>query len=148
MDAVPEILLDRSRDTKKLSRMVVVSLLLHGALITAITVLPRLLPVAAPASSERVMNISLAGPEGPIQGHNAMSGKQIQEAVPDTAKPKNDAPPALEKPAMVENVKTAKPLPKAIAKAEPKKEVPQLHGRTPTQGAEVKAGAARVYTHG
>jgi len=148
MDAVTQVLLDRSREAQKFSRMVVVSLLLHGVLITAFTVVPRLLPSPAARPPERVMNISLAGPEGPIQGRNPMSAKPIQEAVPPTVKPKNDAPPALPKPEMVEAVKSAKPPPKAVAKPEPKKEVPQLHGRTPTQGKEVTPGAARVDTGG
>src|SRR5262249_38352760 len=52
---------------------------------------------------------------------------------------------ALPKPEMVEPV-AKKPEPKAAAKPEPTKEEPQLHGRTPTQGAEVKAGTARVDT--
>jgi TonB family protein len=147
LDVVTAVLIDRTRYTERLSRMVIVSLLLHGTLLTVLTLAPRYwTPASAP--NEHVMNISLAGPEGPIQGHNPMAGKQIQEAVPETVKPKNDTPPALEKPEMVENIKTAKPQPKAITKSEPKKDVPQLHGRTPTQGAEVKAGSARVDTQG
>jgi TonB family protein len=43
-------------------------------------------------------------------------------------------------------VPSKKPEPKTVAKAEPKKTEPQLHGRTPTQGAEVKEGSARVQT--
>jgi TonB family protein len=148
MDAVTEVLLDRSSDVQKLSRMVMVSLLVHGTLLTAIAVVPRLLPSQAAPPPEHVIDIAVSGPEGPIQGRNAMAGKEIQQAVPDVAKPKNDAPPALIKPEMVESVKTAKPEPKAIPKPEPKTEVPQLHGRTPTQGTEVKAGAARVDTNG
>jgi TonB family protein len=148
MDAVTQVLLDRSRDAQKISRMVVVSLLLHGAVITTIAVLPRLLPARSAPPAERVMSISLAGPEGPIQGRNAMAAKPIQEAVPETVKPKNDAPPALPKPEMVEAAKSAKPESKSVAKPEPKKDVPQLHGRTPTQGKEVTPGAARVDTGG
>src|SRR4030095_6228239 len=56
------------------------------------------------------------------------------------------APPARAKPDMVEPVPSKKPEPKTAAKPEPKKTEPQLHGRTPTQGAEVKQGSARVQT--
>lgn len=49
---------------------------------------------------------------------------------------------------MVEPVKAAKPEPKAAARPEPKKEEPQLRGSKPTQGAEVKAGSAKVDTQG
>src|SRR6476646_4565352 len=107
--------------------MVIVSLLLHGTLLTVLTIAPRYwTPATAP--NEHVMNISLAGPEGPIQGHHAEAAKEIQQAAPSDAKPKNDTPPALTKPEMIEPVKAAKPEPKALAKPEPKKEVPQLHG--------------------
>ena len=85
---------------------------------------------------------------GPLQGHNPISAKAVQEAAPPEAKPKNDSPPALSKPEMIEAVKTARPQPKAPAKPEPKQEVPQLHGPKPTQGAEVKPGVAKVETHG
>jgi TonB family protein len=147
MDAVTEVLLDRSQDAQKLSRMVVLSLLLHGVLLTAIVVVPQLLPARAAQPAEHVIDISVSGPEGPIQGRNAEAAKAIQQAVPEATKPKNDAPPALTKPEMVESVKNAKPETKAL-KEDPKKDVPQLHGRTPTQGAEVKPGAARVDTGG
>jgi TonB family protein len=49
---------------------------------------------------------------------------------------------------MVEPLKTARPQPKTAAKFEPKKNEPQLHGRTPTTGPEVKQGTARVETGG
>jgi TonB family protein len=146
MDAVTEVLLDRSQTAEKISRMVVVSFVAHAAILAAFTYIPR--HQSADADTSHVMTISIAGAPGPIQGRNPMAGKQVQEAVPDTVKPKNDAPPALVKPEMIEPIKAAKPEPKTVAKPEPKKVEPQLHGRTPTQGAEVKAGGARVETHG
>jgi len=94
------------------------------------------------------MNISLAGAPGPVQGHNPITSQAIQEVAPDPAKARNDAPPALPKPEMVEPIKAVKPDPKTPAKAEPKKETPQLRGSKPTQGAEVKAGEAKVDTRG
>jgi outer membrane biosynthesis protein TonB len=146
MDAVTEILLDRSRDADKLSRMMIVSLVAHAALISAFAFAPDRWSTAPPPN-EHVMNISLAGSPGPIQGHNPEAAKAIQEAVPEPAKAHNDAPPALAKPDMVEPIKAARPDPKTPAKPEPKKEVAQLHGSKPTQGAEVKAGTAKVETH-
>ncbi|HYT76273.1 MAG TPA: TonB C-terminal domain-containing protein [Vicinamibacterales bacterium] len=147
MDAVTEVLIDRSREAERLTRMVVVSLVLHGTLITAVTLLPRFLSTP-PAEPAHVMTISLGGAPGPMQGHNPISAKPVQEAAPETTKPKEEAPPALAKPEMIEPVKAAKPQPRAAAKPEPKKEIPQLHGRTPTTGPEVKQGAARIETHG
>lgn len=146
MDAVTEVLLDRSHQADRLSQMVVVSLAAHAILLAAVTFAPRFWPDESNPDLSHVMTISLAGGEGPIQGRNPQSAKAVQQAVPDVAKPKNEAPPMLTKPEMVEPVKTAKPEPKAIPRNEPKKVEPQLHGRTPTQGAEVRQGTARVET--
>jgi outer membrane biosynthesis protein TonB len=146
MDAVTEILVERSEKVDSLTRMVVLSLAAHAAIVAAVTVLPgrwSSAPDTAP-----VMMISLSGAPGPKQGNNTTAAKQIQQAVPETAKPKNDAPPALARPEMIEPVKTARPESKTPAKPEPKKEAVQLHGAKPTQGTEVKAGAARIETHG
>jgi outer membrane biosynthesis protein TonB len=145
MDAVSEILDDRARQTDKVTRMVVVSLMLHAAIITGLTFAPR--GSADEVDMSRVMMISIAGgAPGPDQGRNPMTPKPVQEVAPDLTKAKNDAPPAIAKPEMVEPVKTAPTPPKAVAKPEPPKETPQLRGRTPTQGAEVTKGTARVDT--
>jgi outer membrane biosynthesis protein TonB len=147
MDAVTEILLDRSREADKATQMVIVSLVAHAVLLSVFAFLPGRHGPAAPAS-EHVMNISLAGAPGPIQGHNPVSGKAVQEPALETVKPREDAPPTLARPEMTEAVKTAKPVPKTPARPEPKKDVVQLHGTKPTQGAEVKAGSAKMETHG
>jgi outer membrane biosynthesis protein TonB len=147
MDAVTEILLDRTREADKVSRMVIVSLVAHAVVISAIAFLPS--PWGSTSADPvPVMTISLGGAPGPQQGRNPISSKAIQEAVPENVKANNDAPPALAKPEMIEPVKAAKPEPKAAAKPEPKKEVPQLRGSKPTQGAEVRAGSAKVETQG
>jgi TonB family protein len=145
VDAVTEVLLDRRREADTLSRMVVLSLIAHGVLLTVIAFAPAWRN-AAPDNS-RVMTISLAGADGPIQGRNPTAGRQIQEVAPATAKPRNDTPPAPPKPEMVEPIKAAKPAPKVVSRPEPKKDDPP-RGRTPTQGAEVKAGDARADTKG
>jgi outer membrane biosynthesis protein TonB len=146
MDAVTEVLLERSERVDNLARMLIVSLVAHAAIVTAVTLLPR--QWASPRDNAPVMTISLGGAPGPQVGHNPISAKQIQEAVPETVKPRNDVPPALAKPEMIEPVKAAKPEPKTAAKPEPKKDVVQLHGSKPTQGTEVKAGSAKIETHG
>ena len=146
MDAVTQVLLDRSRDAQKISNMVVLSLVLHGVLLTALVVLPH--EFARPPEPTNVMTISLGGPPGPIQGRTSISAKQVQQVAPDAAKPKADTPPALPKPEMVEALKTAKPLPRSTARPEPKKEPTPLHGSKPTEGPELKQGIARVETHG
>src|SRR5262249_5790430 len=100
MDAVTQVLLDRTRVAQNVPRMVVVSLLLHGAFVTAIIVLPHVL--ARPAEPKNVMTIMLGGAPGPVQGRLAIADKAVQTAVPDAVKPKQDTPPALPKPEMVE----------------------------------------------
>jgi TonB family protein len=144
MDAVTEVLLDRSHQADRLSQMVVLSLVAHAMLISVVTLSGRLWPHRDAAENTHVMTISLAGGSDVIQGRNPISNKEIQQAVPETAKPKNDTPPAPAKPEMVENV--SKVQPKPITKPEPPKTTPQLSSRTPTQGAEVRKGAARVET--
>lgn len=147
MDAVTEVLIDRSHEADRLARMVVVSLVGHAMLLAIVTLSPRFWPAPADADASHVMTISLAGGDTVVQGRNPVSNKEVQQAVPETAKPKNDAPPAPTKPEMVEPLKAVKTEPKTVKQPEPKKEAPQLKGRTPTQGAEVKAGSARVETH-
>jgi TonB family protein len=147
MDAVTEVLVARSHDTEKLSGMVLLSLAAHAALIALLVVLPKQW-----GSQQRddgpVMTISLGGAVGPRQGINPISARPIQQVSPDAPKANTQPPPALTKPEMVEPLKTAKVQPKAIAKPDLKKTEPQLHGRTPTTGPEVKTGAARIETGG
>lgn len=144
MDAVTQILLDRSRETEAITRVVVLSLAAHAILIAAIVLLPG--RFASQPENAHIMTISLAGAAGPVQGHNPESAKPVQQVAPPSAKPQPEAPPALAKPDMVEPIKKAPPVPKAVAKPEPQKETQQLHGRTPTQGAEVTKGISRTDT--
>ena len=145
MDAVSEILDHRARETDKVTKMVVVSLMLHAAIITGLTFAPR--GSSDEVDMSKVMMISIAGgAPGPDQGRNPMSSRPIQEVAPDPSKARTDTPPAVAKPEMIEPLKTAPTPPKTVAKAEPPKEAPQLKGRTPTQGAEVTKGTARVET--
>jgi outer membrane biosynthesis protein TonB len=146
MDAVTEILLERSQQADRVSRMVVLSLIAHGVLVTAIA----FAPTSSRSAAEKVpvMTISLGGAPGPDQGRTPIASKEVQEVAPANTKPVNDSPPAMAKPEMVVPVKTAKPEPKSAAKPEPKQETQQLRGRKPTQGTEVKPGDAKVETHG
>jgi TonB family protein len=144
MDAVSEILDDRSRAADSLGRSVSVSFVAHVAVIAVLTILPRF--SVAPDDRSHVMTITLGGAEGPDQGRNPMSARQVQEAAAEGKKP-TDTPPAAPKPEMIEPVKKAPTPPKAAAKPEPPKAAPQLQGRTPSQGAEVNKGTARIETN-
>jgi len=148
VDAVTQILIDRSQQVDKISRTVLLSLAAHVAFIAGIAFMPAGWGAAVRPDTSNAMVISLGGAEGPRQGMTAISAKPVQEAAENAPKPSVQAPPALSKPEMIEPLKTAKPQPKATAKVEPRKVEPQLHGRTPTQGPEVKQGTARVETGG
>ena len=143
MDAVSEILDDRARDTESLSRSVTLSLGAHIAIIAALVLAPRFDGVQEERA--RVMTISLGGAEGPQQGRNPMDARKIEEAVPEGKKP-TDTPPMATKPEMIEPTKTA-PVAKGKPKPDPPKITPQLQGRTPSQGAEVNKGSARIETN-
>ena len=143
MDAVSQILADRTRETDKFSRMVLVSLVAHAAIVTAVTLMPSRWN-AEPAQKD-VMVISLGGPPGPIQGRNPISGRPVDEAVPETVKPRVETAPSPAKPEMVLPTKPVKPEPKPTkAKADPE----PTRSKPPSQGAEVKQGSARVETQG
>jgi TonB family protein len=144
MDAVSELLVDRSREAGSLSRMVMVSLAAHVAIVAAISFVPR--PSSVAQDQRRVMTIVLSGAEGPDQGRNPTSARQVQETVPESAKPR-DTPPAPPKPEMIEPAKTAPAAAKANTKPEPPKPAPQLQGRAPSQGPEVTKGTARIETN-
>ena len=149
MDAVTEILLDRSQAAEGIGRTVLLSLLAHMVLIAAVVLLPAGWRSVTSKDESHVMTISLGGAPGPRQGMTPISAKPVQQAAPAPVKPKVEAPPALTKPEMVEPLKNAKPQPKAIAKPDVmRKQEPQLHGRTPTTGPEVKSGVARIETEG
>jgi TonB family protein len=145
MDAVTQILVDRSHEADSLSRTVLLSLAAHAALLALVVFLPAGWGSAV-KEDKAVMVVSLAGAPGPRQGLNPMTTRPVQQATPDLPKPKNEPPPALAKPEMVEPIKSARPQPTATAKPEPKKPEPQLHGRTPTTGPQPKSGTARVET--
>ena len=145
MDAVTQVLLERSHQADRLSRMVVVSLAAHAALLALVAISPRLFPQAEVVEQTRSMTISLSGGDSQTQGRNPISNREIQQAVPDSAKARNDTPPPPARPEMVESI-AKKPEPTTPPKPEPKKPEPQLRGRTPTQGAEVRPGMARVET--
>ena len=148
MDAVTQVLVDRSRQADNISRMVVLSLAAHAAFVAAVAFMPSIWSTTVRPDASRTMVISLGGAPGPRQGMTAISAKPVQEVAPNPPKANEQAPPALAKPEMVEPLKTAKPQPKATAKLDTKKIEPQLHGRTPTKGTEVNEGASRVETGG
>jgi TonB family protein len=142
-EAVSAILLARSREVEGLNKMLMLSLIAHGAFLIALVVVPREWLASNPPAQEKPMMISLASVAGPnVGGLTPVAARTIQEKSAEV-KPVV-TPPATKAPAMVlpENVKPVaptKPTEKPIEKSSTRK---------PSTGAEVRTGAARAETKG
>ena len=145
-EAVSAILHDRAREAAGLSRMLMLSLGVHVALIIGLILVPADWRSRRPAEAA-VMTVSLGGAEGPdTGGMTTMAGRAVQTiAKPDSPKAM-DTPPAAKPPEMVEPDKLTKPTAKPTRPID--KPADKSTQRTPTAGAEIKAGSARVNTGG
>jgi TonB family protein len=142
-EAVSEILEERAQLTQGISRMVLLSLLAHGALLSTLVLAPQYWSKTT-VNNEKVIVISLGGAEGPESGgKNPLSAKPVQEVAPPTPRVR-ETPPAPKPPEMVTPEPAAKPAPKPTT-AKPV-EKPVETSRKPTTGAEVKAGSAVAET--
>src|SRR3954454_4038324 len=101
MDAVTQILIDRSRETDTISRMVVLSLVAHAVLIGVVAFMPAGWGAATKDDKTATMVISLGGAPGPRQGQTPISAKPVQEAAPNAPKSNVQAPPDHRKAVMV-----------------------------------------------
>jgi TonB family protein len=139
-EAVSSILIGRSREADGFSRMLVVSLVIHGACLTALLLVPR--EWLQTAREERVPPIVISlGPSGTADtgGMTAITTRAVQAEA--DAKPVN-TPPAAKVPEMVAPVPEVKPQPvKPVSKPLEKSAT-----KKPTTGPEIKSGAARVIT--
>lgn len=143
-EAVSEILTERAQVTGGVSRMVIVSLIAHGVLLSTMIVAPAFWR-AAPKVNQNVMEISLGGVEGPkTGGMTPPSARKVDEVAERDPRARADTPPPP-KPEMVEPTPTTKPAPKATAK--PVETKPKDTGKKPAVGAEISKGTARVETN-
>jgi periplasmic protein TonB len=127
--------------------MVVISLVVHAAVIAAVALSPSSWRTRDTAP-RTVMTISLGGAPGPRAGGlTSMAGRPVQQAVPPQpqARPEPVRPPAAKPPEMVEPSKTA-PRPTPRATTPPQTTTEQARGRTPTTGARVSEGQAKADT--
>ena len=141
MDAVSQVLVDRTRERGGLERMIGAAVAAHVAFIAALVVAPAWLLGGSSASEpEAVMTISLGGPAGPnVGGMTTIGGRPIQTEALEARKAIEPVrPPAARAPEMIEPTKNA---PK---KAEAKIDAKDPKGRTPTKGAEVRPGSSVV----
>jgi len=148
-EAVSIVLSDRARETDGLSRMLMVSLAAHLALVVAIVVMPSdwLSPTPEP---DQVMTISLGGTPGPeTGGMTSIADRPVQAIAKPDAPRRIETPLATKAPEMVEPERMVKPMPKPPPpRPEVKQPAEAARSRTPTAGAEIKPGAARVPTGG
>ncbi len=140
-EAVSSILIGRSREAEGLSRMVLISLVIHGVLMTALVLVPRDWLRGQPEEQAPPMMISL-GPSGTADtgGMTAITSAPVQAESPTDAKPLRPAEKTPEMLAPAPEVKPKvpeKPVTKPIEKSATKK---------PSTGPEIKSGAARVVT--
>lgn len=138
MDAVSEVLVDRSRDVAGLERMLAASVAAHVVFVAAVVIAP--FSWGGEAQDEGpIMTITLGGAEGPVSGGlTSMGGRPIQSVPTEMKKTIEPVrPPAAAAPEMVEPVKNAPK--KSEAKVDPAKDP---KSRTPTKGAELQKGSA------
>lgn len=138
MDAVSEILVDRSRELGGLERMVATSVAAHVVFVAAVV----LAPISwgdARQDEGPVMMISLGGAEGVVSGGLTSLTTRPVQSVPTEIKKTIDPvrPPAAAAPEMIEPLKNAPK--KSDAKVDPAKDP---KSRTPTKGAELQKGEA------
>ena len=141
-EAVSSILIGRSREADGLSRMVLISLAIHGVLLVALVIVPRDWLRMQTEEEATPMMISL-GPSGTADtgGMTAITARPVQQESAET-KPVN-APPAPKVPEMVAPAPDVKPKPVTKPIEKP---VEKSSTRKPSTGAEVRSGAARVET--
>jgi TonB family protein len=144
MDAVSEVLRDRSRELDGLQRTFIASLLAHVALVAFVVFAPGAWLGARPVQPEEPrMVISLGGPEGPRTGMTTMSARPVQAQNVEPRKTIEPVrPPAARTPEMVEPRQTAPR--RTETRAETTARDPR--GRTPTRGEEVRPGTAVAET--
>jgi protein TonB len=141
-EAVSSILIGRSRQADGLNRMVLVSLIVHGVLLTTLVLVPRDWLRTNPEAQSPPMMISL-GPSGTADtgGNTAITTAPVQTESPTDAKPV--VRPAEKEPEMIAPEPDVKPKP---AQKPVQKPIEKSTTKKPSTGPEIKSGAARVVT--
>ncbi len=143
-DAVTEVLVERARDGRGLSPMVVASAALHVGLIAFVLLMPQEWR-RNPVEPTTVMTISLGGAPGPRNGGmTPMGGRPVQEVqAQPPARPEAVRPPAPRAPEMTMPDEKARPT-----KASPKQSAADARGRTLAKGKALEEGSAVAQTGG
>lgn len=138
---VTDVIRDRMGDPPGLKMTTAVSVLIHGAVLAAIVLVPGALFTERAPESRTVMTISLGGgPGGPESGGaTSIGGRPVQAVIPpeEAKRPEAIRAPAARTPEMT------LPRPGRSRPAPAVKQAPDdARGRTPTRGAEVAPGSA------
>lgn len=142
MDAVSEVLMARTAKADGVTAMVGWSAMVHVGLVAAVAFVPGAWFGALEREPEVIMQISLGGPVGPVDGGLAtLGGRTIQQVVETRKAVEPVRPPAAQTPAMIEPTK-APPRKTTPAKSD----VKDPRGATPTKGAEIQKGTAIAET--
>lgn len=146
MEAVSQVLIERSDAAKGFERMFGWSAFAHVLMVATLAFLPAgWFGSQVQVDPESLMTISLGGPVGPRDGGmTPMAARPVQAVRPAEAptRPEPVRPPAARAPEMVEPTKTAPRQPTAVAKVDSQ----DPRGRMPTQGEEVRQGKAVAET--
>jgi TonB family protein len=136
-EAVTDIIVARSRDADRLSKMVAWSFAAHLAIVAVIWMLPE--PAVEPPP--QVMMISLGGAPGPRTGGlTQMGGREVQAPAPEEPLRRAESAPAPKPPPMALPDPKSKPAPK------PERAPKEAAAKTPSTGPEPREGSARAET--
>jgi TonB family protein len=145
---VTDVLRDRMREPAGLQGMVALSIAVHTAFAAGLLFAPNRWLNRPQETPRSVMTISLGGGGGPRSGGlTAMGDRPVQvQTPPDQPKTREAVrPPAAKTPEMTVPLRNAKPA--KAAPAAPVKQAPDdAKGRTPTRGAETRAGSTLAET--
>jgi len=142
MDAVSEVLVARTAKPDGLTSMVGWSAMVHLAMVAAVAFVPGAWFGSIEREPEVIMQISLGGPIGPVDGGLAtLGGRTIQQVVETKKAVEQVRPPAAPTPAMIEPTK-APPRKTTPTKSDAK----DPRSTIPTKGAEIQKGTAIAET--
>ncbi|HEX2457048.1 MAG TPA: TonB family protein [Vicinamibacterales bacterium] len=144
-EAVSDVLDLRMREPDGLSRMVLVSMAAHAAILSVIVLMPASWRMGTVQKKETPMMISLGGAVGPnAGGMTQMSNRSVQAVAPPEAKPRAQPQPAAKVPEMTVPDLTKAPPKPALKPVD--KPADKSSSRKVTTGPEVKTGDARAET--
>jgi TonB family protein len=144
---VTDVLRDRAHQPAGLQSMTAVSIAVHAVAFASLAFAPAGWLASAPSQDPAtIMTISLGGGgDGPqAGGMTTMGGRAIQALAPEaTTRPEPVRPPAAVAPEMTLPTPGARATPSS---AEARQAPDEARGRTPTRGAETRAGSTIAET--